>query len=226
MSGMSVVFAFHTAAVMIEQVNSLFDHYLPEVTLRHMLDDSIIPEMLQKGRVTVHVSRRMMCFYQCAVDAGADLIFNTCSSVSDVVPAAQQKISVPIVQIDHAMAEKAVQSGVNIGILATLSSTLDPTQRLLHQKASENGKNICTVSGLADGAFEALKSGDESAHDNLIMQTARNIASDCDMFVLAQGSMARLENQLQNLLQKEVLSSPVSGVLAVKFALNAQSPPI
>lgn len=217
---MATVFAFHTAEVMIEQVKNLFDQYLPDVTLRHILDDSILPEILKENQITQNVINRMEQYFQCAVDAGADLIFNTCSSVGKVVEIAQPEIVVPIVQIDHAMAEKAVRKGTHIGVLATLPSTLDPTNALLLQKASQIGKTIYLIPGLAEGAFDALRRGEQALHDELIMQTAKNIASKCDVVVLAQGSMVRVENQLEGLTQKEILSSPKLGVLTVKSALK------
>lgn len=217
---MSTVFAFHTAALMIEQVKSLFDQYLPEVILYNMLDDSILPEILKEERVTGNVAKRIKKYFQSATDAGADLIFNTCSSVGDVIPMVQPEVSVPIIQIDHAMAEKVVYEADNIGILATLPSTLDPTKKLLLKTASKNKKKIHLVSGLAEGAFDALKAGNRLMHDKMIMNTAEKISVQCDIFVLAQGSMAHLEEQLQKLTQKKVFSSTRLGVLAVKSTLE------
>jgi hypothetical protein len=87
---------------------------------------------------------------------------------------------------------------------------------LLRRLASETGKEIVLVEGLAKGAFQAGQSGDTSTHDSLIQEAAEKMASDVDLFVLAQGSMARMETRLAELTGKPVLSSPLSGVLGLK----------
>lgn len=55
--------------------------------------------------------------------AGADVIFNTCSSVGDIALEAKNSLPVPLVKIDDSMARKAVESGPRIGILAQGSMT-------------------------------------------------------------------------------------------------------
>ena len=46
------------------------------------------------------------------------------------------------------------------------------------------------------------------------------IADQVDMFVLAQGSMARMEQRLSELTGKPVLSSPILGVKGLRQFLN------
>ena len=72
------------------------------------------------------------------------------------------------------------------------------------------------VEGLADGAFAAGQSGDSDTHDRLIAEAAQKIANKVDMFVLAQGSMARMEQRLSELTGKPVLSSPVLGIQGLR----------
>ena len=82
------------------------------------------------------------------------------------------------------------------------------------------GKNMLLVEGLADGAFAAGQSGDGATHDRLIAEAAQRIADQVDMFVLAQGSMARMEQRLSELTGKPVLSSPVLGVKGLRKFLG------
>ena len=51
-------------------------------------------------------------------------------------------------------------------------------------------------------------------------EAAQRIASEVDMFVLAQGSMARMEQRLSELTGKPVLSSPVLGVKGLRKFLG------
>lgn len=118
------------------------------------------------------------------------------------------------------MAVKAVNSAKRIGVISTLPTTLEPTCRLLLNAAKQEGKEVELVEGLADGAFAAGQSGDGETHDRLIAEAAANIADKVDLFVLAQGSMARMEQKLSELTGKPVLSSPVSGVKGLREFLK------
>jgi len=57
------------------------------------------------------------------------------------VAAARSIIPIPIVKIDDAMTQQAIEKYSRIGVLATLASTLGPTINLLKQKAIQNEKN-------------------------------------------------------------------------------------
>lgn len=209
--------AIHTASPMIETIKALVKEYLPEnVRLINITDDSLIQEVIREGKATAAVTRRLMNYYYSAVDAGADIIFNTCSSVGEVAAAARSIIPIPIVKIDDAMTRQAIEKYSRIGVLATLASTLGPTVNLLKQKAAQKTKEIIVLEGLAKGAFEALLNGDAETHDVLILETAANIAADCEVLVLAQGSMARMQVKIREVTGKDVLASPVLGILDLK----------
>ncbi len=213
--------AVHTASPMIEATKKLIKEYLDEeVILINITDDSLIQEVIREDKVTDAVKRRLTNYYFSAVDAGADIIFNTCSSVGEVAEIARNIIPIPIIKIDDAMTSKAVRDSDKIGVLATLNTTLGPTVRLLESKSNKMKKEISIVQGLAKGAFEKLISGDSEKHDRIIIETAIKIANQCDIIVLAQGSMARIQNELEEATSKTVLASPVLGILELKGVLD------
>lgn len=210
------VFAVHTALAMIEPVTGLFREHLPEVKLNHIVDDSLIQEVIENNRVTPAVARRLLSCYHMAEDAGADIIFNTCSSIGDIAQSAREMVRIPILKIDDPMAMEAVKVARKIAVLATLPTTLAPTVRLLKTMASEQEYEIEVVEGLAEGAFAAMMSGDKETHDRLIIKASENVASRVELIVLAQGSMGRMQQKLEEITGIPVLSSPLSGVLGVK----------
>ncbi|MBP7494920.1 MAG: hypothetical protein KA771_05440, partial [Spirochaetales bacterium] len=59
-------------------------------------------------------------------------------------------------------------------------------------------------------------------HDEKIRQTASRIAHTVDLFVLAQGSMAQMQEALHSLTGKPVLSSLRSGVESVHTFLKSK----
>jgi len=214
------VVCVHTAMALVGPLTETFKRLIPEVEVEHIAESSLIKEVIANNAMTPAVRRRLLDYYNAAADSGADVIFNTCSSVGDIADLGNQICRIPVFRIDKPMAEKAVQEAKRIGVISTLPTTLDPTCRLLQNCAKAAGKEIELVEGLADGAFAAGQSGDGETHDRLIAEAAQKIADKVDMFVLAQGSMERMEKRLAELTGKPVLSSPCLGVLGLRKYLG------
>ena len=217
---MKRVFCVHTAMALVGPLTEIFKEYLPEVKLNHIADDSLIQEVIANNAVTPAVRRRLLSYYNAAADGGADVVFNTCSSVGDIADYGNGFARIPVFRIDQPMAAEAVAKAERIGVISTLPTTLDPTCRLLQNEAKKAGREVALVEGLADGAFAAGQSGDGETHDRLIAEAAVKIADQVDLFVLAQGSMARMEQRLSELTGKPVLSSPVLGVKGLRKFLG------
>ena len=184
-------------------------------------DPSILAEVRDSGWVTPQAAARLVSMYMDAVNAGADVILNACSSVGDVADAAQdiaKFTGVPIIPIDREMARQAVRSGSRIGVMATLSSTLEPTKNTILRAAREMGRRITLIDGLLDGAFGL--SQDEFRRR--MTDKACEIAGDVDVILFAQGSMAFCEGDVADACGKTVVSSPRFGALDVKRALEAK----
>ena len=212
---MKTVFAIHTTPVLVDVLRKLFPEILPDVRLVNVVDDSLLADVRAAGKLIPSVTRRIIGYGTLAESSGADAILNCCSSVGEAADLLAQTVSIPVVKIDSRMAEDAVESGSRIAVVATVATTLDPTERLLHRKAKEKGKNITTKRYLAGDAYDALMAGNSEEHDRLLKAEIERAMSENDVVVLAQGSMARLVPMLpQNSVP--VLSSPRSGVEALK----------
>lgn len=220
---MKTVAAVHTGVIMVDLLKPLFAELLPGVRVINIVDDSIVAEAGRAGKITPGITKRLISYYFAGIDAGADVVFNTCSSVGEVADLGRQMLPVPLVKIDELMAIKAVERASNIGVIATLPTTLGPTARLVKTQAARLEKSVSVVEGLAEGAFQALIAGDPVKHDHTILETARRLAGDVDLFVLAQASMARMESALSDATGKPVLSSPRLGILAVKAILEGMN---
>ncbi|MDU0203740.1 aspartate/glutamate racemase family protein [Paenibacillus sp. MAH-36] len=218
---MQTVVAIYTGQGLADPLKKVFHEMLPDIRLVNIIDDSLIGDVVRAGHIPEVVSRHLVQYYRHAEELGADVILNTCSSVGDVADEAVEAIGIPIVRIDEWMAAKAVAGYTRIAVLATLPSTLEPTLRLIQRKADEAGREVQLVSGLAEGAFDALISGKPEEHDRLLLETAKRATDDADVLVLAQGSMARMEQALAEATGKPVLSSPRFGVEHVKAVLEA-----
>lgn len=204
---MATVFAVYTGQGLQPIVQELFRTALPGHRLVNLIDDGLIGEVIASNGVTPSIRRRLLRLFEAASASGADVILNTCSSVGEIVPMAEPFIGTPILRIDQPMADMAVQFA-RVGVLATLSTTLEPSMRLIQERAALAGRSVQVVSGLADGAFQALQAGDAAGHDRILLETAMRLAGEVDALVLAQGSMTRMLAELKEKAGIPVLASP------------------
>jgi Asp/Glu/hydantoin racemase len=212
--------AIYTGVALVKPLSDQLKAALPDFDVMNILDDSMIADIIASGSLTKAVRRRLYSYYDAACSAGAELILNTCSSIGDAVYAARDLFPIPIVRIDEAMVRLAVAQAERIAVLATLRTTLDPTIRLIERCAAEAGRKVTAISAVAEGAFPAISAGDGATHDRLVAETASKVAKDCDIILLAQGSMARMEAPLHDLTGMTVLSSPSLGIDMIKSILG------
>lgn len=213
----------HSSFVFLNVETSLMkmlSEALPGVRLVNIVDDSLLADVIREGKVTPAITRRMCHYVLAAEQTGAQAILSLCSTMGDTIDVARKLVSMPIMKIDEAMAEKAVAEGEKIGVLATVSTTLDPTIRLIHSKGGDIHKQVKTERLLCEGAFQNLMSGDKAKHDQMVMEKASSSVKRVDVFVLAQASMARLESQIAKAVGKPVFSSPRLAVERVKQVLE------
>ena len=212
------VAAIYTGLGLVEPGKQAFAELLPDVRAISILDESLIADVIRDGYMTKSVLRRL---YQCccsAVEMGADVILETCSSVGESVDLLQPFFDIPIIRIDEAMIREAIKVEGTIGVIATLPTTLEPTCRFAERLAKEAGLSIEVQQGLAAGAFEAICNGNKATHDALILQQAKSM-NECKSFLLAQGSMAHMEKPLAEVTSKPVFTSLRRGIEAVKAYL-------
>ncbi|WP_029918373.1 aspartate/glutamate racemase family protein [Pelobacter seleniigenes] len=206
-----IVTIVHTSFVSVDDLTALFKELGPEIQLRHIVDDSLLPEVLANGGVTSAVRSRICAYYRAAEDAGSDLIFNQCSSVGEAADIAAQLITTPVVKVDEEMARIACRTSRKIAVAATLETTLGPTCRLLEKTALAMQKEIAVEPLLVNGAFAELVSGNRQKHNDMVLTAIRGALEQVDAVVCAQGSMVAILPELGQ-TKVPVLTSPRTGV--------------
>lgn len=213
---MAFTLAFvHTSHVLIPMFSQLAEVHLRGIEVFHMSDESLIRNTIAAQGLTKSTIRRLIQMIGSAHDGGADAVMVTCSSVGPAIAIARSQFDFPILRVDESMAETAVNSGLRIGVAATLRTTLDPTIALLRDTAAAARRSIEIVPSLAEGAFEAVLAGDTARHDSLLIASLERLMEQVDIVVLAQASMARVIPQMRLNGGPPILSSPE---LAVKRA--------
>src|SRR5215470_5392655 len=158
----------HTSATLVPIFEQLCKAKLPNVAVFNLVDDSLIKDCISHGNLRPQTARRVAQHVAAAEDAGADFILVTCSSIGPAVETAATLASVPVLRVDQPMADRAVASGVRVGVVATLRTTLEPTADLIRRRAAAAGKTVELKARLCEGAFDALIGGDPEKHDALV----------------------------------------------------------
>jgi len=210
----------HTSPSLSPMFQSLCATWLPDVSVFHMVDESLIRNTVAAGHLEKLTTRRVIAMVDSAGLAGADAVLVTCSSIGAAVTTAAGLFDFPVIRVDDAMAEKAVSIGKRVGVLATLRTTLEPTAELVRSKDC----CVTVIDMLCEGAFEAVMAGDGATHDAIVSAALVKLMAEVDVVVLAQASMARvLATMDPAALIVPVLSSPELAVRRVADVLKARA---
>jgi aspartate/glutamate racemase len=203
----------HTSATLVPVFQQLCTQYLPGVQVFNIVDDSLIKNVIRNNALLPETARRVVDYAGSAEAAGADFILYTCSSIGAAVETAARLTTVPVLRVDQPMADQAVRTGKRIGVIATLPTTLEPTSDLVKRRAAAAGKEIELQSRLCEGAFDALMRGDTETHDRMVAEALKELSTQVDVIVLAQASMARVVEGLNEADKKvPILSSPAIAI--------------
>ncbi|MET0862351.1 MAG: aspartate/glutamate racemase family protein [Microbacterium sp.] len=218
MSAQRIAF-LHTGAVVIAPVMELARTHLQGIATVNYLDDKIVAD-LGDDDLAASVPDRLADLVDAARRAGADAVMLTCSSISHLAAPTAERVGIPVLRIDEAMADDAVATGARIAVLATLPTTLRPTLALIQERADLAGKSPTIVSEVVDGAFAAVSSGDRDTHDRLVAAAIERLAPGVDVVVLAQASMASAAEAAD--VSVPVLTSLVPGITRLSQTLAAR----
>ena len=208
----------HTGAVVIAPVADLARQHLAGATTINYLDDRIVADLGDADRAA-SVPDRIADLVSAARSAGADIVMLTCSSISHLARPTAERVGIPVLRIDEAMADEAVAIGPRIAVLATLATTLTPTTALIRERAAIAGATLEIVSEVIDGAFAAVSTGDRPAHDRLVAAAIERAARSADVVVLAQASMASAAAAVS--VDVPVLTSLEPGLKRLREAVDA-----
>lgn len=207
---------FHTAATNESLFAALLNEIAPEVPSRHIVDETILPYAREHG-VNDELQHRVADTILGAIQDGSEVVLCTCSTIGGCAEAVQADTDKTVQRVDRAMAEKAVALGSRILVAATLASTLQPTCELVGDAATKAGKDVEIIEVFCASAWPKFEAGDREGYFAEIAAELQNVATQGDVVVLAQASMAGATALCAD-LPIPVLSSPRLGLEA---AVNA-----
>ena len=103
-----------------------------------------------------------------------------------------------------------------IKVLATISSTLDPSVQLIEEKSRQRGKEIVLDPFFCERVRQFLDEGNPEGHDRILREEIEKALKKFDIVVLAQASMGRVLDTLDVEKRRSVLTSPALAVEHIK----------
>jgi hypothetical protein len=161
----------------------------------HVVDPWLLRAAMAAGGVTPEIVDRLAAHVAHLRDRGADGVLVTCSTLGEATEQVAERLGTtsPVVRVDQGMADRAAElagDGGTVAVLATVASTVGPTERLVHRSAAAAGVAVTVDVELLDEAGRAREAGDTARHDALVAAAVERWAGRADVVVLAQASMA------------------------------------
>lgn len=202
----------HTTSATLASLTDLVKELMEDVEVINILDDSILPDMKEGGHEET-VRNRWICYARILEELGAAAVVSACSTVGAFAEEADQILQIPVYRIDEAMIDTAIRLGTKISVLATLSSTLNPTVDLLRRKG---GENLEINVHLVEGAYDLLMAGNREEHNRRIKEAVEKEADHSQVILLAQASMAEALGGADAFGEARILTSPRLGIEKLK----------
>lgn len=216
-----MVVLLHTGAGVIAQLAPIAHELVPEIRITNILDETILSYIREMGRVNSIVCRAILSHAIYAEEMGASAVLVTCTSITRCVDYLTPFVDIPVMRIDQPMIAKAVESGVRIGVVATLPSARDSIKMTLIDESRKRNKKITIEEIECKGAFDALLDGKIEEHDRCVVRGLERVEGKVDVVVMSQVSMERiLCSKEKPKLSVPILSCPRSGVAQLRDVLH------
>ena len=194
---MKSIALIHTVKSVASGFDDSLRNYLGyEVKIHNLWDDFLANNPNEIGEFTIQNRNRLFCDMKAQELTGADIIVTTCSTLTPAVERIRPFIQVPVIAIDDAMARRSVLYGKRIMVMATAESTVGPTVSKIKAEADKAGREA-----------DISTCVDMKKHDMILREKAGELKG-YDCIVLAQASMAHLEDETASITGCPVLTSP------------------
>ncbi|HEX7776490.1 MAG TPA: aspartate/glutamate racemase family protein [Parvibaculum sp.] len=207
--GAAIAF-LHTASIHVETFNALGREIAPELKLAHAVREDLLSAAEKAGFVTPALDMKTQEALFALAEGGARVVVCTCSTLGASAEALSEEMDIPVLRIDRAMADLAVETGRVIGVAACIPATVPNTQTLIRSSAARAGREVEVRSFVFDDVWTAFREGRLTDYYEGIAARLEAAAQGVDVLVLAQASMAPAA-ALCGALSAPILSSPRIG---------------
>lgn len=204
---MALIGLIHSTRLVIEPVHKVVSTGCQNVEVIHVLDEGLLRALHRSGWTTEQIMHWLGGMVKSAAEEEANLAVVTCSSLSPCVNTIREMVNIPVLKIDEPMVEYAVSSAEKIGVVMTNPSTVKPSTLLIEEVSQRLGKKVDVTTRICKDAFLKLNAGDIQGHDNEVIKNVHELLNEVELVMLAQISIARVLEKLDEVTAKKVLSS-------------------
>lgn len=179
---------------------------IPDSQIWNLLDDRLLIDAQEAGRLTPELEDRMLGLIDLAAKGDADGVLLTCSLYSSV--AAQANQGIPVLPPDLAAFEAALNAASRILVVASIPNALEDSRERLTELAARFPEAREIRGLLADAAFEPAQTGDVAALSATLREAIQDVSPAPEAIVLAQFSLAPAREILESQLDIPVFSGP------------------
>nr|WP_301287239.1 aspartate/glutamate racemase family protein [Sphingobium sp. OAS761] len=204
----------------------------PEAAAHNLIDDSLAGDFATIGEISPAIHERFLTLGRYAARTGdgrvptSGILF-TCSAFRPAIERVRADLAIPVITPNEGAFDEALalcrdrEGGGRIGLLLTFQGSVAPLTGEIHAMADAIGQARPQIlPAVAEGALEALQTGDADRHDRLSAQ-ALNALPPVDVIVIGQFSMARAAPLVRAARDEPVLTTPHMAVRKMRRLVEA-----
>jgi hypothetical protein len=215
----------HALRASIAPTEAAFLEIWPEAEPVSLYDQWLYTHFTKARAMTPELFLRIEALLRFTADTGAEAVLFTGSLFAEPVAVARTKLGIPVLTAYEAMIEEAfsVAPRPRLALLATSSNTLELMTADIQAYALAQELDYELDARHVVGARDALRRGDQEAHDELVARAASGMEA-CDALLLAQFSMAPVAKRIRNAPGRRLFTSPGCAVAKLKKLLSYSVP--
>ncbi len=197
---MTNIAILHTVQQSIGILNKKIKDKYQDVNIINILDDSILPALASKEASAEEIYLKLQQYCEFAIKAHAQYILIACATICPFADYVKNKLDIPIIRIDEAMADFIAKEKHNIHIIGTINSSLKALPDLIKQKAG-NVRISCEVVKTINSVLEEERI---AFRNKRIYESILNTQENTDCIVFTQVSLSNIV-QCQDLPKKDIV---------------------
>ncbi len=209
----------HATRVAVDPIETAAKELWPDAETITILEEGLSADRASGAATLDELNARIVRLARYAEDMRPDGILFTCSAFGRGIEEAAATSDIPVLKPNEAMFEAAFSEGDDIAMIYTFAPAVKGMEDEFNEEAQRRQSTAKIRSVYAEGALDALKSGDAETHDRLVAEAAQTLDS-ADAILLAHFSMARAATAVRAVTEVPVLTSPEAAIKKLQSALR------
>ena len=192
----------HTTPPTIGMVERYMKECLPGAECVHLYDGNVKIDNFRSpiGQTPKRNLLRFAVFADQLEQSGCDLIVSCCSLMPRATAFAAQAVSVPFIQLDAVILDRAAAQFRRIGVINTTPYTVPYVEEGLRERAARLGKQIQLEFSNTESALELFNAGKFEEHDRVVLRDVLRLAEQgVDCVLMGQIPFGLMDRKLQGL---------------------------